>query len=492
MSQKVRIERVSIRGATPYLGESFARDSDGSIISSEPIFSRAPNKIMQWLCNGWRTRFNQIRSRRSKYDADGNLVPIGYSVDNRKHSEARAELSYLESMPSLVMESTDKIERTEWFAALQRRKTLTSKNQFTGSMPRFRKKRQDDIFTCWFNGGRNATFEQVNRNHGIVSIKGQNGAHKLDGEKSKFVIRIHVTTSEPIREYTGVQVNWTKRTMVFTNPPRALNRPSSGAAVGIDRGVIHQSADSAGQTFDLPCERLRGIDREIRRRQRSMARSVSQSGHADQREYRRRGVSSRFADNDRQIRALKAHAQRIVVDFQQKLSTEYVRLFDVIVLEDLNAKNMLRSPAPVLGDNGKYQPNGRSAKRGLNRVLSESAMSRFLSMIEYKADRAGVVVQKVNPRNTSRRCHECGHIARENRKSQAVFRCVECGHTDNADINAALNILESGLTMLENKDFPVERLITRAGLCPRVEPHKLQNVDSVGIPDSGAEARTSR
>jgi transposase len=53
-------------------------------------------------------------------------------------------------------------------------------------------------------------------------------------------------------------------------------------------------------------------------------------------------------------------------------------------------------------------------------------------------------VVKVNPVNTSRRCNGCGHVAAENRKSQAVFGCVACGHVAHADVNAALNILAAG------------------------------------------------
>ena len=40
--------------------------------------------------------------------------------------------------------------------------------------------------------------------------------------------------------------------------------------------------------------------------------------------------------------------------------------------------------------------------------------------------------------------HACGHVAAENRKSQAVFGCVACGHVAHADVNAALNILAAG------------------------------------------------
>ena len=45
---------------------------------------------------------------------------------------------------------------------------------------------------------------------------------------------------------------------------------------------------------------------------------------------------------------------------------------------------------------------------------------------------------------TSQRCNKCGHIEKGNRKEQDKFECLACGHRDNADINAALNILASG------------------------------------------------
>ena len=52
---------------------------------------------------------------------------------------------------------------------------------------------------------------------------------------------------------------------------------------------------------------------------------------------------------------------------------------------------------------------------------------------------------RVNPAYTSQRCNECGHTAKENRESQAVFLCQRCEHTDHADTNAAKNILDDAL-----------------------------------------------
>jgi putative transposase len=49
-------------------------------------------------------------------------------------------------------------------------------------------------------------------------------------------------------------------------------------------------------------------------------------------------------------------------------------------------------------------------------------------------------VEKIHPAYTSQRCSACGHVAGENRKSQAVFACTACRYICNADVNAAKNI----------------------------------------------------
>ena len=56
-------------------------------------------------------------------------------------------------------------------------------------------------------------------------------------------------------------------------------------------------------------------------------------------------------------------------------------------------------------------------------------------------DALGRELIAVDPRHTSVRCSRCGHIAAENRVSQAEFRCPRCGYVAHADVNAAYNIL---------------------------------------------------
>ena len=54
----------------------------------------------------------------------------------------------------------------------------------------------------------------------------------------------------------------------------------------------------------------------------------------------------------------------------------------------------------------------------------------------------------VSPRNTSRTCPHCGHIASENRLTQSCFICVKCHYKENADLVAAINILRAGHAQL--------------------------------------------
>jgi len=68
------------------------------------------------------------------------------------------------------------------------------------------------------------------------------------------------------------------------------------------------------------------------------------------------------------------------------------------------------------------------------------AFYQLRSFITYKAERVGVPVIFVDPRNTSRTCPACGCVDRANRKSQSLFLCIQCGCSANADYVAAVNI----------------------------------------------------
>jgi putative transposase len=121
-----------------------------------------------------------------------------------------------------------------------------------------------------------------------------------------------------------------------------------------------------------------------------------------------------------------------------------------LVVEDLKIRNMVGRPAPRPDPDhqGGFLPNRAAAKAGLNRSIHDAGWAQFVSILRAKAEEAGRVVIEVDARHTSDHCEACGHTAKENRASQAVFSCRRCGHTLNADEHAARNILRAGLAHL--------------------------------------------
>lgn len=80
------------------------------------------------------------------------------------------------------------------------------------------------------------------------------------------------------------------------------------------------------------------------------------------------------------------------------------------------------------------------APRSQRRRLHSWAFADLRAKLEYKARRAGVPVMLVDPRNTSRRCPECDHVDKRNRRTRDRFLCVSCGHSGPADTIASVNI----------------------------------------------------
>jgi IS605 OrfB family transposase len=213
--------------------------------------------------------------------------------------------------------------------------------------------------------------------------------------------------------------------VAFALKPEPIERRPTGAMIGIDRGVTNTLATSDGHLLHAPVltptERARLV-----RLQRRLARRKQGSRR---RERARRAVARlRTRDADR------------AKDWIEKTTTSLVRDYDLVAIEDLRVKAMTRSARGTIEAPG----HNVAAKSALNREILGRRWGLFARRLCEKATLAGVVVVKVNPVNTSRRCHACGHVAAENRKNQAVFGCVACGHVANADVNAAMNILAAG------------------------------------------------
>jgi len=130
--------------------------------------------------------------------------------------------------------------------------------------------------------------------------------------------------------------------------------------------------------------------------------------------------------------------------YQWSVANKIVSKADATIIEDLNIAGMRRRAKPKQDDNGNYIKNGQSAKRGLNRSMSDAAWGELISKLEYTAAKQGKRVYKVNPKHTSQQCSVCSHIDASNRNGEK-FVCTNCGHVDDANLQAARNVKYRGV-----------------------------------------------
>lgn len=78
-----------------------------------------------------------------------------------------------------------------------------------------------------------------------------------------------------------------------------------------------------------------------------------------------------------------------------------------------------------------------------NTILRNWSYYELQNMIKYKSERDNIKVRYVDPSYTSQTCSKCGHVDKENRKTQEKFKCTNCGFELNADHNASINIARS-------------------------------------------------
>lgn len=203
----------------------------------------------------------------------------------------------------------------------------------------------------------------------------------------------------------------------------------SSSAIGMDVGVAHAVTLSTGEYINLPPLLSRQRQRRFLHLQRKLAKQKPGSHSRERTKQQIARLHARIADGRR--------------TWQDRTSRQLVNAHGYIALEDLNLRGMTKSPAPKPSEDGTHWlPNNARAKARLSRAMLNVGFGALRQQIEYKAAWAGREAIAVNPAYTSQTCAECGHVAAENRPTQARFECQRCRHTDNADVNAARNILK--------------------------------------------------
>lgn len=185
--------------------------------------------------------------------------------------------------------------------------------------------------------------------------------------------------------------------------------------VGIDLGLKEFAIFNTGEKINNP-----RILATLEKKYRKLAKAVSRKVYG----------SANYQKAKLKLTKFHKYIANIRKDFLHKLSTNLLKEFDIICLEDLNIKGLMKN-------------KGKS--------YQDVAQSEFVTMLKYKAEWYGkTIVQISRWFPSSQLCSECGYknLALKD-TSIREYDCLECGTHHDRDINAAINILREGLRILE-------------------------------------------
>ena len=213
-----------------------------------------------------------------------------------------------------------------------------------------------------------------------------------------------------------------------------VNLPKTGKTIGIDVGLKDFAILSDGTKISMPRFDKESEER-LRHWQRLASRRLLLAKEAMKQNKDLRLTDFKNYQKARQMCAkIYEHVANQRKDYLDKLSTWLVKTYDVIVIEDLKAKGMMHN-------------------HHLSRAIANASWNMFANMLAYKCLSYGKKLIRVNPRYTSQTCNVCGCV--NNRMGYNAYGwlkvrewdCPECGTHLDRDINAAINIKETGLAV---------------------------------------------
>jgi putative transposase len=206
----------------------------------------------------------------------------------------------------------------------------------------------------------------------------------------------------------------------FICKKEVIKLPNTDNKVGIDLGIKDIIVDSNGNSSGNP-KFIRKYERQLRRAQQKLSR-------------RKKGSKNRLKAKDR---VAKVHAKIADSrnDFVHKMTTKLIKENGLIVMEDLQVKNMMRNHC-------------------LAKSIADVAWGAIEKQAMYKAKLYGrelVKIDKFFP--SSKRCSNCGFILKKLDLSVRKWICPECKNVNLRDVNAAKNILQAGQAILAGCDL---------------------------------------
>ena len=247
---------------------------------------------------------------------------------------------------------------------------------------------------------------------------------KVPKLKSLIRIKLHRQPRGVIKSATISHHSSGKYYISLLCKEEIIELPKTNLAIGIDLGITDFAILSNGQKFDNN-KFTSKMEKKLKREQRKLSRRALIA--------KKNGINLFEAKNyqkqKKKVAGLHEKVMNQRTDFLNKLSTEIIKNHDIICIESLNTKGMLR--------------NHKLAKS-----ISDVSWSSFVNKLQYKADWYGREIIKVDQWfPSSQICSGCGH--KDGKKSLDIreWTCPLCSAHHDRDINASLNILGEGLRL---------------------------------------------
>lgn len=260
-----------------------------------------------------------------------------------------------------------------------------------GTYPAFKKKRNRQSAEYTISAFK---WDSINKNL-VLSGLGHLDIHWSRDFKSR------PTTVTIIKEPSG------KYFVTLCLDENVVELPKTGKVVGVDLGVNRLATLSNGERIANP-RYLGGNLAKLARLQRILS--------------RRKKGSGRWNRQRIKVARLYEHVSNCRIDTMHRFTTDLVRRFDVIGVEDLNVRGMMSNHC-------------------LARAIADVGMGMFRQMLTYKADRYGKklkVVDRFFP--SSKMCSKCGSVVEKLPLNIREWDCPKCGTHHDRDENAAKNI----------------------------------------------------
>lgn len=316
-------------------------------------------------------------------------------------TQIKNEIAALRQATKLPLSNYSSLQQTV------RRLDKTYKNFFRGGgFPRFKKEY--------------STIEYAKRGDGCGIKKGKLRLQNVGNIRCRWHCDIpEFKTLSVTRRGDKYYVNF----IVVDEPvaPVGAEKLIERKAVGLDFGLKTFLTTSTGEKIESPKFHKLSL-----REQAKVQRRIERVKNA--KSVKERAALKRYRRTLRKVHQKIANRRS---DFNHKLSRKLVNSHDVIVLENINLRGLVSEIAPI------------------NRSYADVAFGQFKTFLTYKAENAGKTVILVNPAYTTQTCSNCGALVPKSIKER-IHRCA-CGCELDRDHNAAKNILELGLTQLNER-----------------------------------------